>query len=129
MDIGPFFIATGAQMKTLASTTRETFLAKCVAAEDIECGDIVAVLDEIAEFASFMWMCDPHVLPPHELVRVMYRSSDNGRPLKVKAICLPFVFVKPPRGKHQTLDVRQCRLVRLNPIYGKKVWKKLKRQK
>ena len=116
-------------MKTLAATTRETSLAKCVAAEDLECGDIVAVLDEIVEFASFMWLSDPHILPPHELVRIRYRTSDNGRPLKVKAICLPFVCVKPPRGKYETLDVRQCRLVRLSPIYAKKAWKKLRKQK
>ena len=116
-------------MKTLASAQPESLLAKCVAAEDLECGDFVAVLDQIFEFASFMWSTDPHMLPPHEPVRILCRPSDSGRPLKVKAICLPFVFVKPPRGKHKTLDVRQCRFVRLNQHYAKKVWRKLRKRK
>jgi hypothetical protein len=43
--------------------------------------------------------------------------------LKVKAICLPYVLVETPKGRHKTLDLRQCRLVRLGDGYAKKAWK------
>ena len=54
-------------------------------------------------------------------------TDDCGLPLKVKAICLPFVFVKKPCGKHRTLDFRQQRLVR-SPDYASVVWKTLSKE-
>ena len=103
-------------------------LARSVAAEDLRRGDIVAILDEIYELPSFLWSCDTHLLPPQEPVRMKWRTTDNGRPLKVKAICLPFLLVKAPCGKAETLDVRKCQLVRLNRNYAKRVWKKLRKR-
>ena len=114
-------------MKTLASRLSKTKLARSVAPEDLRRGDIVAILDEICELPSFLWCCDSNLLPPHEPVRMKWRTTDNGRPLKIKAICLPFVLVQTPRGHPETLDVRKCQLVRLNRKYAKRVWKKLRK--
>ncbi len=112
-------------MKSNATTNKETYVSRSLAAEDLKCGDFVGILHEIVEWPSFFWSCDGQLLPPDELVRIACRASDGGTPLKVKAICLPFVFVKKPCGQHRILDVRQHRLVRLSREYAKPVWKAL----
>ena len=114
-------------MTTLNHITDDAELAKTVAAEDIRRGDVVAILDMVHEYPSFLWCNDSHVLPPDEPVCVRWRSRHTGKPLKVKAICLPYVLVKTPTGRHKTLDVRQCRLVRLSNCYAKKAWKRFRK--
>src|SRR5262245_57311657 len=115
-------------MKSPASINGESCVARSLAAEDLRCGDFVAILHEIVEWPSFFWTCDSHLLPPDEPVRLTCKSSDCGTPLKVKAICLPFVFVKLPSGQHRTLDVRRHQLARLDADYGQTVWKTLSKQ-
>ncbi len=114
-------------MTTLKHLAHDGTLAKTLAAEDIQLGDVVAILDVVHEYPSFLWCDDPHVLPPQEPVCVRWRSDQTGRPLKVKAICLPYILVKTPKGRHKTLDVRQCRLVRLSDCYAKKAWKRFRK--
>jgi hypothetical protein len=115
-------------MKAQAETKCETHVSKSLAAEDLRCGDFVSILSEVVEFPSFFWSCDPQLVPPNEPVRMHCNTSDCGQPLKVKAICLPFIFVKKPCGRHRTLDVRQQRLVRLDPDYARPVWKTLSKE-
>jgi hypothetical protein len=102
-------------------------LAAVVAPEDLCCGDYVAVLNEVAELPSFFW-CDTPTSERHEPVRMRCLPSKGGAPLKIKAICLPFVFVKSPSGKGETLDIRRTQLARLDKRYGKTVWKALGKQ-
>lgn len=116
-------------MKTRTATNCETYVGRTVAPEDVRCGDFVSILNEVVEYPSFLWWCDPQLLAPNEPVRVKWRAPDEGTPLKVKAICLPFLFVKAPSGQHRTLDLRQCQLVRLREDYAQMVWKTLSRQK
>ncbi len=113
-------------MRTATIPESESTLARSLAPEDLSCGDFVAVVQEIVEWPSFFWSCDAQLLPPDEPVRLAVRSSEGGTPLKIKAICLPFVFVKRPCGTHRTLDVRQHRLVRLSAAYASTVWKEMK---
>jgi hypothetical protein len=115
-------------MKTQESSSCETALARPLAPEDLRCGDFVGILLEVAELPSWCWGCESHVLNPHEPVRITYRSDNGGTPLKVKAVCLPFVFVKLPSGQHRTLDIRQHELVRLDGRYARIVWKTLSKQ-
>jgi hypothetical protein len=115
-------------MKSEGTNSSETILSRSLAAEDLACGDFVAILHEIVEWPSFFWHCDGQLLPPDEPVRLQCRVADGGTPLKVKAISLPFVFVKEPCGQHKILDVRQHRLVRLSSEYSKPVWKALEKQ-
>ena len=111
-------------MNTCNQTIQNTNLAKSLAAEDIRCGDFVAILDKIYEFPSFLWhTTDPQLLPPDQPIRIRLQDDSTGEPLKVKEICLPFVRIKNPNGKHSTLDIRQCRLVRLSDDYAKAAWK------
>jgi hypothetical protein len=113
-------------MQTRIEPTSE--LSRTLAAEDVRPGDYVSILHEVIEVPSYFWLCDGWSLPPDELVRLKCRTHDCGTPLKVKAVCLPFVFVKKPCGQHRTLDVRQHALVRLSPKYGRTVWKTLQAQ-
>jgi len=115
-------------MKAEAETICESHVARSLAGEELRCGEFVSVLYEICELPSYLWSGDPQLLPPGELVRIQCRSSEGGVPLKVKAICLPFVFVKKPCGQHRTLDVRQHRLVRLNEDYAQAVWKAMSKK-
>ena len=109
-------------------STAETSLAAPVAPEDVRCGDFVAILSEVIELPSFMW-CDYMPGPADQPVRVRYCTTDGGTPLKVKAICLPFVFVKSPQGQSRTIDVRHTQFARLERGYAKTVWKDLRSQR
>jgi hypothetical protein len=105
-----------------------THIAKCIAPEDIRTGDVVALLQITLEFPSFFWCGDWSApLSPHEPVRIDCLPYVAGMPLKVRAVCLPFVFTKSPTGEPQALDVRQCRLVRLDARYGRVAWRSFKK--
>jgi hypothetical protein len=114
-------------MQSLSSTS-PTELAASVAPEDLRCGDYVAVLGVICEYPSFFWCCDSGIWPREEPVRVQRADLDDGTPLKIKAICLPFVFVKDAFGGHRTLDIRLCKLARLTCQYARRVRKRLRQQ-
>jgi hypothetical protein len=110
-------------MKAITKTPLEPGVASTVAPEDLNCGDYVAVLNIVCEVPSFMWCGES--LSPDEPVRIKFQSG-TGTPLKIKAICLPFVFVKFPNGTTQTLDIRRTQFVRLNSDYAKVVWDEMK---
>jgi hypothetical protein len=110
-------------------STDQTELAASVAPEDLQTGDFVGILSVTCEYPSFYWCCDSGILPRETPVRVQRTDVDDGAPLKIKAICLPFVFVKDATGKHRTLDVRLYRLARLSRNYARKVWKKRRQEK
>lgn len=107
----------------------EIKLAASVAGEDLCVGDDVAILNQILEFPSFLWDYDAAILSPHEWVRIPRAARGAGTPFRVRAICLPFVFLKAPNGKSRTVDIRQVQLVRLDKSYAKLVRKALRRRK
>ena len=51
-------------MKALESTNRETQLAKCLAPEDVQRGQFVAVLNINYEYPSYFWDNSPQILAP-----------------------------------------------------------------
>ena len=108
---------------------QSVYIAKPLAPEDIRAGDYVAPLHVIYEIPSFLWCGDSASLPPHVPVQISLLPQRGGIPLKVKAICLPYVFVESPRRKPQVLDVRRCRLARLDQSYGKMVWRALRKKR
>lgn len=107
-------------MKT-QTTTRSTSLASCLAPEDITKGDYVAVLSQTQEYPSFLWCCDTAIRQAEDPVRVNLESVADGSPLRVMAICLPFVFVREPSRQYRTIDVRLTRLAKLDRGYAKAV--------
>ncbi|TWT29334.1 hypothetical protein KOR34_52440 [Posidoniimonas corsicana] len=102
-----------------ASLADNLTVAKPIAAEDLRAGEYVAVLNEVVEYASFLWCCDSSLLQPDEPVRVTFRPQSPAAPLRIKAVCLPFVAVKTACGKTATLDVRSCQLVRLDNRFAR----------
>jgi hypothetical protein len=98
-------------------------LAKSLAPEEIRPGDFVTPLYVTAELPSFLWHADAATLPLDDPIRMQFVPPDGGVPMKVKSACLPFVLVKLPTGKQQVLDVRLCRLARLDPGYAAVIWK------
>ena len=116
-------------MKANISPPLEPSLAATVAAEDLRCGDMIAILNQVFEYPSFLWCLDGQLAPPEEPVRIRWRSRDGGLPLKVEAVCLPFVLLEEPCGSYRTVDIRQCDCVRLNADYARLVWKRLKRRR
>lgn len=98
-----------------------TTLAKSLAPEEVRAGDWVAVLYEVQEYTLLTWECDVPPAERDEVVRVAITPDDGGEPLEVKAVCLPFVLVKPHKGKLRQIDVRRNRLARLDPSFAK-VW-------
>ena len=112
-------------MKTEFTSRIEPTAAATVAGEDIACGDYVSLLNETVDFPSFLWDSCGATLSPHELVRLRVIPAKAGHPLKVFAICLPFVYAKTPRGEMATLDTWRAQLVRLNRKCAKVIWKEL----
>jgi hypothetical protein len=117
----------GCIMNANSSMTDTTSMSALVAPEDLRCGDYVAVLNEIVEFPTFLWSLS---VPGErdELVRIRFVPTGSGLPLRIKAICLPFVFVTSPLGQGQSIDVRQVQLVRLKEGYAKTVRRSLRKQ-
>lgn len=46
-------------------------------------------------------------------------SEEQSQPLKVVAVCLPFVFLKEAHRHHHTPDVRHCRAAQVSSEFGK----------
>lgn len=106
----------------MAECDRAT-LAKSLAPEEVRAGEWVAVLYEVQEYTLLTWECDVPPADRDEVVRVAITPDDGGEPLEVKAVCLPFVLVKPHKGKLRQIDIRRHRLARLAPSFAK-VWAK-----
>ena len=114
-------------MKATTASNFQTTVAARIAGEDINKGDYVTVLNEIVELPSFLWNYSGAALPADEPVRMRYLPSDAGQPYKVIAVCLPFVYAKPPQGEIHVIDTRQQQLVRLDPERSREVWKQMRK--
>ena len=106
----------------------EATLAKPLAPEDVRKGDFVGVLYVIYELPSFFWCAESFQIPHDEPVRLQL-VPEPGPPLKVQSVCVPFVFVKDPVGKQKMLDLRKCRLARLDRDFARTIWKAHKKQR
>ena len=114
-------------MKTTTETRSKTVttVAARIAGEDIAKGDYVTILSEIIELPSYLWDCSGISQPIDELVRLRYLPRAAGAPHKVVAVCLPFVYAKPPKGDLIAFDTRQQQLVRLDRDNGRSLWKQM----
>jgi hypothetical protein len=106
----------------------ETSLAASVAAEDLCAGQDVAVLNETFEFPSFLWECDSSTTSRQDVVRIQCAARESGIPLRIRAVCLPFVFATDPSGARRAIDIRLAQLVRLDAEYARLVRKQLRRR-
>lgn len=106
----------------------ETSLAKALAPEEIRRGDFVAPLYVITEWPSWYWD-DDALQSREEPVRVRITPREEAQPLKVRGVCLPFILVKTPAGDERTLDVRKCRLARLERAFAALAWKAYRKKR
>jgi len=105
----------------------EQNMARALAPEDILIGEYVAFLSMIEEIEPFVFTFE---FSPRTICAPKYESFPcSVEPMKVRAVCLPYVFIKDVKGKLRTLDVRQVRLARLPKEYGSSVWKCLRKKK
>jgi hypothetical protein len=111
-----------------ATNNSGTDLATTLAPEDIRPGAYVAIARICLEYPSYFWCDGSPLLPADEPVRIAWLPPGGGTPLRVEAVCLPFVLVKSPDGEAQTLDVRCVRLLKLTDGYAKRAWKRLKKK-
>ncbi|QDT04977.1 hypothetical protein K227x_33750 [Rubripirellula lacrimiformis] len=115
--------------KTKAPSKTAITVAARIAGEDIAKGDYITILSEIIEVPSFLWDCASVSLPIDEPVRTRYLPRAAGKPHKVVAVCLPFVYAKRPKGKLIAFDTRQQQLVRLDRRNGRSLWKQMRKAK
>jgi hypothetical protein len=116
------------QSDSSVSAARSATLAQSLAPEDIAPGDYVSVLHEVFEYPSWYWCDESFAASREQVVRIAYTPRDEATPLKVRAVCLPFVLVQQPCGRTRTLDVRTSRLARLDRAYAAAARNALKKQ-
>lgn len=104
-------------------------VARSLAPEEVAVGDFVAILRVTYEVPSFVWDdCDTFT-DRSELVRLAMIPEEDSKPLKVRAVCLPFVLVESSVGDRRGLDIRRYQLARLDPAYARAAWKSIKANK
>lgn len=113
--------------KRSSAPPRAPTLAKTLAPEDVLRGDYVTPLHTLCEVPSFYWSGDQWQRPREEPVRMQFMAPEAGVPLKVKRVCLPFVVVEHPLYGGQMIDLRRCRLARLDRAYAKSARKAMKK--
>jgi hypothetical protein len=99
-----------------------TDIVRTLAPEDIRKGMYVTVLHWISEFAPPLVSCDDGHWRSVEPIRVRWLPADPFPPMKVKAVCLPHVFVRMPGGGARTLDVRECEFGAVSKLYARCVF-------
>ncbi|TWT52079.1 hypothetical protein KOR42_31760 [Thalassoglobus neptunius] len=116
--------------KNTTPLNNENFaVAARVAPEDLRCGLVVAVLNQVYEFPSFFWCLDSQTNSPSDPVRIRWRSRDRGRPWTVEAICLPFVLLRDFNGRVRREDTRSTEFVRLDEKFVQAVHRVSKKKK
>jgi hypothetical protein len=120
---------TRTKSKPCPEAALQATLARALAPEEIRPGDHLAVLYEIVEIPSWYWCDDSALVNREDVVRIRYVPREDAVPLKVRAVCLPFVLAKHPRDGERTLDVRRCRLAKIDPNYAKAARKAYRKTK
>ncbi len=104
----------------------QTTISQPLAPEDIRPGDYVSLLHVVSEFVPFFCIedLDFRRVEPVRVTRMPWTIE----PMEVVEVCLPFVLVRRPDGKHETLDVRRHGIARLSQRFGKRAFKRFKAQ-
>ncbi len=100
------------------TTTKQISLARVIAPEDLAPGIFINILHDIDESVPFLTSCETPLTPPRVTTYVSIPQWATG-PLRVLAVCLPFVLVEFDCGMKRQLDVRRASLVRVPEEYGR----------
>ena len=107
---------------------RELTIARTLPPEDIRPGMYITTLYVVYEFLR----CSPGDAAWRPVTTISTRwlpFEHAGVPLRVVEVCLPFVLVESADGSHGTIDTRRHQLAALSEKFGKRAFKKLRRQK
>jgi hypothetical protein len=99
-----------------------TDVARPIAPEDIRIGDYIAIMSTVVEWPPFFF---DQPFGRVDVVRTHHLPCSGGEPLKVQAICIPFLLVRNHKDEHTTIDLRRHRIAKLSEAFGKKASKKL----
>lgn len=105
--------------------TTITRAIRSIGPEDLREDDYVAITATTVEYIAF-W-CDEPWQPSPPVRRARITPETSGVPYRVVRVCVPFVLVRDPKGRHHTLDVRRHELAKLDESYAKKAFKCLER--
>lgn len=105
-------------MRTEVTTGSRRTVARPLATEDIRRGQFVCLLAEVDEFLPCIYLHEEPGLRKVELLRVQSLPCGEAQPLKVVAVCLPFVLAAKPDGAARTFDVRRHRLARVTAEFA-----------
>ncbi len=94
-------------------------VAKQLRADDIRVGEYVAVLCETYEWPAVFCSGVFDAPTVHRATLVPNHTED---PVRIEAVCVPFVFVVDTAGKHRVLDLRRVRLARVSGGFGRAVF-------
>lgn len=94
-------------------------VSRQVRPDDLRVGDFVAVLSETYEWPSIFGACDRFAPSSCRATMIPNETAD---PVRVEAVCVPFVFVVDPAGEHSVLDIRRIRLARVARRFGRTVF-------
>ncbi len=102
-------------------------MSRSLPPEDIAAGQYVTVLHEVCEFLP--WDCRQEASwRPVQPLRTLCLPESGGVPMKVIQVCLPFVLVERPNGRHRTLDVRRYKLARVSDQYGDEAFRRIRQE-
>jgi hypothetical protein len=104
--------------------SKELQLARRLAPEDINAGDFIAITAVVHE----VYLCSrlDREYGPYEPLRLTCTECSDGSPLRVVAVCLPFVLIADGSGQRRALDARRHQFVRLSEDFARKALKKRK---
>lgn len=88
-----------------------------VAADDVRPGMWLTVSRDVCELPSFFWGCETPAEEQAIPVRWEFTPRDSGSPLRVRGVCLPYVFVEDIKGTTRTIDLRQTEVTQLHKEY------------
>ena len=100
-------------------------MARALAPEDLRAGDYVYVLGELLEVLPCI--LDREAWKAPETVKLMVLPYSGKEPMKIVEVCLPVLLVKDKSGKCETIDARLFRFARLPVRFGRKVFKRLRK--
>lgn len=113
-----------------ASIQTETGLqtvSRRLAPEDIRVGNHVTVLRQALELPTFLWCGETSAVDRERPVIYRHTPGNSGEPLKVLAVCLPFVYVENTQCEPATIDVRRSELAELAADYVEVIRRKRKK--
>ena len=103
------------------SEKTEIQMARLIAPEDIVRGQYLVIMGEIEEIEPFF--CTSDLLEKQSLPIRYERMCGYIEPIRVLAVCVPFILIRYVTGQVRSLDCRQTRFARVDAAYGQLVWR------